>query len=658
LAQFLQVDIDELIHQCLKQLETSSEASLHEIITDHLCECTGALELCDLVKSKVFESYRFDVDGFCAAIAEALSSTIHYISTMDFSHNSLKTPTVRLIKECILSNPSITELNLSYTNLQREDATVIASIIASNSTLRKLDVSGNCFFNSGIAAIAKSLIKNYSITDFDISNTAEDSQYCDKSKPETLGNALCAMIKSNSSIQKLNLSYMVLSDNCIKFLADGFLINHTITDLDISGNYCQDAGITALSRLITSNGCIVKLRMSNVFDSDFESLVTENALSLAFGFNSAITDLEIDCEGFSSEGMRIFADSIASNTTIFKLNISETSAPGCHWIFDSLAQNCFLTDFTARIAGTCAESTLELATALSKMIKCNSSIVKLDLSQSNFSSNSIAISIAVALSHNSCIGELNLNECNINSAGGIALANMLSLNKTIRKLCLNSNNFDNEAVLAIAKCLSLNNTIKTVDVAPLPWRSIWIPNKPAVSVFADMLTSSSITSLNISNIGFDLESVVTIITAIQKNLSMTDINLQNCFNFDNFEDERTCSSITDLISSNSKILKLNLARNSLEDGVLVMIAKSLKINQSITDFDISGNGMGDKSAVAFLKAIDHNKNIKSIKLFESEDLEGQPDESILADSTINLFLDALLKYPQIVRPSTPYVYPD
>jgi hypothetical protein len=62
-----------------------------EAFAEKLYECTGVLKLADLKNIKVIDP-EFVADGLVAAIAEALSSTTHSISTLDFSSNVLQNP--------------------------------------------------------------------------------------------------------------------------------------------------------------------------------------------------------------------------------------------------------------------------------------------------------------------------------------------------------------------------------------------------------------------------------------------------------------------------------------------------------------------------------------------------------------------------------------
>jgi Ran GTPase-activating protein (RanGAP) involved in mRNA processing and transport len=322
---------------------------------------------------------------------------------------------------------------------------VIASIIESDSSIRILNISGHNFLDSGIAVIARALIKNNSITDFDVSKCDEENPYYRSSESGMLPNTFSAMIKSNTNIKRLNLSSIFMSDDCMRLVTTAIQTNQTITELDISENRVTRRGISALARVISANSSIVNLRMWHIFDTsiqsqDSNSKCIHNFLG-AFKSNSTITDLSIDISGMQIEDIYALARMIKINTSIVKLHIFYMFVDGLHLIFNALAQNLSLTEFKSCVDGMDdVESLLLLSKALSNMIRFNSTIVKLDLSKSNFSNESLVISIAVALTHNTRIQELNLNECCIKKAGGAALANMLSFNTTILRLHqMNSN---------------------------------------------------------------------------------------------------------------------------------------------------------------------------------------------------------------------------
>jgi Ran GTPase-activating protein (RanGAP) involved in mRNA processing and transport len=553
---------------------------------------------------------------------------------------------------------------LSNTNLQREDATVIASIIASNSNVLKLDVSCNNFLSSGIAAIARALSKSNSVTDFDVSRSDVVSRETDSSKSETLANALCAMIKLNLSIKRLNISAMFLSEDCIKLVMSALQTNQTITELDISGNILTESGIAALSNMLSSNSSISKLRMCEITDSVFKLAVSNNLNVLfdAFNFNSSITDLEIDCTGVSIAGARAFASMIASNSKILKLAISEMFVSEFHLIFDALAQNRSLVELSTCIPSLDdPASELELSRALSNMIRCNSAIARLDLSRSDFSRESIVISIVRALSQNVCIQELILNDCRINSDGGIALANMLSSNTTLTKLNLNSNDFAREGLLMIIMALRHNSSIQDIGLelrlgSQIEDRGSFLSHAIAETVRCN----TSITRLNIAKFGkgFGKDSALEIVSALKNNQSITDINLQSCFYFleskDNFN---AAVAIADLIASpDCRIQTLNLSFNSFSSVEMVLLADALSSSQSITSLCVTGNCLQicDKAINRFVNSIKKNRNINSIKLVDASEFDRC--RKTFDEKTKRLADKSLMQYPQLECPGVPYVY--
>jgi Ran GTPase-activating protein (RanGAP) involved in mRNA processing and transport len=68
----------------------------------------------------------------------------------------------------------------------------------------------------------------------------------------------CLCSQLNSSITILRLPHNNIPDEGIRSLAECLASNHTITELDLSGNKAGPAGTKALAALLTVRGCGIK----------------------------------------------------------------------------------------------------------------------------------------------------------------------------------------------------------------------------------------------------------------------------------------------------------------------------------------------------------------------------------------------------------------
>jgi Ran GTPase-activating protein (RanGAP) involved in mRNA processing and transport len=62
----------------------------------------------------------------------------------------------------------------------------------------------------------------------------------------------------NNSITTLRLPHNNIPDEGVRSLAECLASNHTITELDLSGNRAGPAGSKALAALLTVRGCTLK----------------------------------------------------------------------------------------------------------------------------------------------------------------------------------------------------------------------------------------------------------------------------------------------------------------------------------------------------------------------------------------------------------------
>ena len=151
-----------------------------------------------------------------SAVADMLR-TNNTLTTLDISHNPLGSKGVTYVSEALKSNRTLNSLNLKETDCSNEGAEATADMLRSNQTLTKLFLS------------------NYPL------QSKEHGNKVDKDGAVALAGAL----QINNSLKELHLSNNDITDEGMKYLAEGLLVNTALEKLCIK--YSGD-GLSALDQ--------------------------------------------------------------------------------------------------------------------------------------------------------------------------------------------------------------------------------------------------------------------------------------------------------------------------------------------------------------------------------------------------------------------------
>ena len=151
-----------------------------------------------------------------SAVADMLRSN-NTLTTLDISFNPLGSKGITYVAEALKSNRMLNSLNLKEADCSNEGATAIADMLRSNQTLMKLFLS------------------NYSI---------QSKQHGNKVGKDGAV-ALAGALRINNSLKELHLSNNDITDEGMKCLAEGLLVNTALEKLCIK--YPGD-GLSALDK--------------------------------------------------------------------------------------------------------------------------------------------------------------------------------------------------------------------------------------------------------------------------------------------------------------------------------------------------------------------------------------------------------------------------
>ncbi|XP_008503463.1 leucine-rich repeat-containing protein 74A [Calypte anna] len=227
------------------------------------------------------------------AIAIALVSNTT-ITHLELEDNCILAEGAICIAEMLQENSSLQELNMSNNHLDTAGAKAIASFLLDNiSYLHALKLSGNNFGEETAPYFAEALTANYQVKELDLSHNEFSEKggqllgqmlasnttleildlswnHLRRKGAEALGRGL----RGNGALQMLNLSWNAIGNEGAMALGDALKVNNVLVHLDISNNQISDEGVKKLCRGLDVNGKLKILKMSN------NPVTVEGAISL------------------------------------------------------------------------------------------------------------------------------------------------------------------------------------------------------------------------------------------------------------------------------------------------------------------------------------------------------------------------------------------
>nr|XP_047915708.1 leucine-rich repeat-containing protein 74A isoform X9 [Anser cygnoides] len=188
------------------------------------------------------------------AIAIALVSNAT-VTRLELEDNCILAEGAICIAEMLRENCSLQELNISNNHLGTEGAEAIASLLLDNASyLYALQLSGNNFGEEAASCLAEALMGNYQVKKLDLSH----NEFSEKG-----GRLLGQMLASNTALEILDLSWNHLKRKGTAALGTGLRGNGALKILNLSWNSIGNEGAQALGEALKVNSTLVHLDISN-----------------------------------------------------------------------------------------------------------------------------------------------------------------------------------------------------------------------------------------------------------------------------------------------------------------------------------------------------------------------------------------------------------
>ena len=319
-----------------------------------------------------------------------------HISYADFSGSDI---TFTSIPSFVNISPHILQdmrtLHLDHNKLDRSACDLLAKVVPSMTRLEVLSLHRNPIGRGGAVEVIKALCGS-GVKRLRLWNTEIAERDCE---------ALCELLKSSHSLQRLRIDQNNLSSESVASIITGLSHNSSLTDLDISNSQFSMANVDSLASVLKDH--------------------------------PKCTLIELYMEGchISSESAVKLAAALCENTILRSLNLTNNPigehVEGVTAVAKMLAENKTLTNLYLRICHISSEGAVELAAALNK----NSTLKSLYLDH-NLIGVKGASSMSDMLQHNTSLEKLYLDDDSVGEEGVHQLINSLKHNQTLSRLRL------------------------------------------------------------------------------------------------------------------------------------------------------------------------------------------------------------------------------
>jgi Ran GTPase-activating protein (RanGAP) involved in mRNA processing and transport len=282
-----------------------------------------------------------------------------------------------------------------------------------------------------------------------------------------------------------------LTEESVQCLANMLTINKTCTSLQVKVEGYDLSLFPLLYAILEHPTVLTKLVLDECsIDDDLAEL-----LGHILKINSTLLSISLRQNDIGTDGTIAIAAALQDNTTLQELDLTENSAgeQGGGALASALQLNSTLqilrladneVGFGSSMSalGTMVRTRLDLEDDLASvdsceedraysmlaygvMLRSNTSLKILDLSNNDDLISGCAIAIAQGLQQNFSLEEIILDSNPINSDGIEALANMLYINKVLLKMSLVGIMFDRDGIFALSEALEYNNVLQEMDLS-------------------------------------------------------------------------------------------------------------------------------------------------------------------------------------------------
>ena len=577
-----------------------------------------------------------------ATEAVKLLSEVKNISSctkLNFNNSDINGKAARYIATFFCNNTLLKELNLSHSNLQTEDAIIICNAMSNLRCLTKLNISNNGIDGKAADDIAVFLSQNILLEELDI---------CYNNLGAISSLHIFHAMKRLSSLIKLNLCSIGLTDNAANDIVTVLNNNIELQDLDLSHNNLQAIGATTIFKM-ASNKNLHKFNIShNNINDDVKFLElflsgNTNLKEIDFSHNNLqATGIKKVCktnlttfEKFDISHNSITIDAaddlgafLACNYGLQQIDLSgnKLEKSGYESIFKHL-QLINLISLKISYSSHMNEAVYQLADFLLQ----KENLQEIDLSHNSFSvshtivifsgmtniSNLVTIDVshnminyeggyelAAVLSHNTRLKDINLSYTNLLTVTAINIFKGMKNISHLIAINISHNMITDEAAEDIAFVLTRNKKLQSLDLS-----YNWLTSKGFVSIFDCLKIAIDLRKLSASANEFNIKAAHSIGIVLSHNSKLEELDFGNtCMN------TPTAAIIFKSLRHSSNLKKLYINGNMITDEAAVDIAVVLSQNNKLEELDVSYNHLQTAGILKIFEGINHTLSLSKLNI--------------------------------------------
>ena len=535
----------------------------------------------NLNKHVMSQLYNYYVQCNAICFSKSLYSKIQYLNVVDSFGE--------LIRNCVNCDSCNTCQMYCYKNLSTEPYADTKSLqyLDKICLLNKLSPETTCnkIYLSlyHVAQNDKQLMET-----FVIDTNIQENLYCTIASKLYENKNLSVMIINTSSL----LAYRANKEQ----FRNSFNMNDFINKLILKDCFISDETSVLLSSFIEKSKLIIAIIVNCTFSEAgskivFSSLGYINTVSIM-----AITNIDINGDTATA-----VANTIVNNTSLIHVEIS----------------SCYMQ----------LEAAMKIVTALKNI----PNLKNLILSNNNISKY-VSDDLAVAICINSNLEVLNLSNNNLQDHT-VVVAHALTQVKKLTHLDLSNNNMSNNVVDALALAIELNTSLKMINIKGNSLTTVGM-----TKIAQSLCWSSHLSKLNISNNQITEQACDAIAIALLSNVNIEELYLSNndlgagivkiaialqnvstltVLDLNNNKGTEKVSDHLGVVIENNKLEKLFLVNNKLKLSTII-IATALSKITTLTELDLSNNGITKEVACSLAAAFESNNSVTILRLSKNK----------------------------------------
>ncbi|KAF9195944.1 hypothetical protein BGZ49_002944 [Haplosporangium sp. Z 27] len=293
----------------------------------------------------MFEAWKFNktISSLSLARSGVNDKTVKYLSrviiknetlrTLDLSGNHITAKGVEILAEAMIVNRSVTRLCLQSNNIRQAGAVHLATILAKNRVIRHLNIGSNGLGAEGVVYIAEAVRFNRALTSLSLDMNEMGARGA---------SAIATALVSNRHLTHLYLPHNNIGDKGLADICESLKRNKYLISLDLELNHIGQGksivGLRALAEVLKVNTTLRELNLSfNLFTAE---AITE--LSLGMAVNSTLESVIFTNCCLPTEAAVSLAKSLTATTGLQNLGLTSNPDIGVdgYWaLASSLVKN-------------------------------------------------------------------------------------------------------------------------------------------------------------------------------------------------------------------------------------------------------------------------------------------------------------------------------